>query len=83
MVRSRSSFEAAADEWRFQDEVFHTYSSEVSRSCNLTASQNHIVTIPHAAHGPCDLLCSRSGFEATAEEWRFQDESCHACSSNV
>ena len=25
-----------------------------------------------------DLVSSRSGFESTAEKWRFQDESSHA-----
>ena len=29
------------------------------------------------------LASTRSCFEATAEEWRLQDETCHACSSKV
>ena len=40
LVRSRSSIEATAEEWRFQDEAPHACSSKVSRSCDFTASQN-------------------------------------------
>ena len=62
MVRSRSSFEATAEEWRFQDEARHEYSSKVSRPCNFPAPQNHRLTVSHS-QGPELLraLCMASG----------------------
>ena len=82
LVRSRSSFEATAEEWRFQDEASRAYSSKVSRACSLTASQNHTLTVPYS-HGPVLLraLCLasgtteiRSGSDYTAKAWRFKNE---------
>ena len=67
LARSRSSPEATAEEWRFRDEACHAYRPQVSRSFNPTASQNHTVTVLHAAYGPLELVRSRSNFEATAE----------------
>ena len=40
MARSKSSFEATAEEWRLQDGASHAYSSRVSRSFNFAASQS-------------------------------------------
>ena len=35
-------------EWRFQDEACFVYSTKVSRSCSLTASQNRTLTVSHS-----------------------------------
>ena len=70
-VRSRSSSEATAEEWRSQDEACHARSSKVSRSSNPRESLNHAATVLHEAHEPQDLVRSRPSFEATAEKWRF------------
>ena len=66
----------------FEDEPFYEYSSQVSRACNLTASQNHTLTVPYS-HGPelLRVLCLasgtaeiRPGSDLTAEVWRFENE---------
>ena len=37
LASTRSIFEATAEDWRFEDEACHAYSSKVSRPCNPTA----------------------------------------------
>ena len=71
MVRSRSSSEATAEEWRLQDGVCHACSSKLARPCNLASSQYLTPAVAHAAYGPWDLVRSRPSFDATSEEWRL------------